>query len=249
VVQIDWQTHKIMRHWPAPTEPRRVALTKDGRFLAAVSGRSAQVRCWDTQTGKQLWQRTITDAFNLHGLTFNPNDKELVTAHVHDRHHAITKQGIEAGWALDNRLTRLTVEPDAATEYWQIGLDTRGRAVGDPCAAAFSATGDWLAVTAAGTHELLLFQTKAIPWSSGDPGDFLDVSLDLDNGKFRRVPLDGRPLAVQFVAGSEQAVVANYLLDAVQLVDVKTGKLVRQIPLSGPATPSLARQGEAIFYD
>jgi cytochrome c peroxidase len=239
----------VLRRWPASTEPRRLALTKDGRFLAAVSGRSAQVRCWDTQTGKQLWERTIVDAFNLHGLTFNPNDKELVTAHVHDRHHAITKQGIEAGWALDNRLSRLTVEPDATTEYWQVGLDTRGRAVGDPCAAAFSAKGDWLAVTAAGTHELLLFQNKAVPWSSGDPGDFLDVSLDLDNGKFRRVPLGGRPLAVQFVADSEHAVVANYLLDAVQLVDVKTGKLIRQIALGGPASPSLARQGEGIFYD
>src|SRR5207302_5712690 len=43
--------------------------------------------------------------------------------------------------------------------------------------------------------------------------------------------------------------VANYLLDAVQLVDVKAGKLVRQIPLGGPSRPSLARQGETIFYD
>jgi cytochrome c peroxidase len=51
------------------------------------------------------------------------------------------------------------------------------------------------------------------------------------------------------VADSEQAVVANYLLDAVQLVDVRAGKLVRQIPLGGPSRPSLVRQGEAIFYD
>jgi cytochrome c peroxidase len=35
----------------------------------------------------------------------------------------------------------------------------------------------------------------------------------------------------------------------VQVVDVQAGKVVRQIALGGPARPSLARQGEAIFYD
>jgi cytochrome c peroxidase len=62
------------------------------------------------------------------------------------------------------------------------------------------------------------------------------------------VPLGGRPVAVQFGAGT-QAVVANSLLDAVQVVDAAAGKLVRTIPLGGPAKPSLARQGEAIYYD
>jgi cytochrome c peroxidase len=249
VVQIDWRTRQVLRRWPAPTEPRRLALTRDGRFLAAVCGRSAQVRCWDTQTGQQLWERTIVDAFNLHGLAFSPNGQELVTAHMHDRHHPIALSNIEQGWALDNRLSRLTLKPDRETDYWQLALDTRGKAVGDPCAAAFSAKGDRLAIAAAGTHELLLFQTAGLPWSTGDAGDFLDAALDRDDGKFRRVPLGGRPLAVQFVEDNDQVVVANYLLDAVQIVDAKTGKLVRQIPLGGPSRPSLVRKGEAIFYD
>jgi YVTN family beta-propeller protein len=249
VVQLDWTTHKLLRRWAAPSEPRRLALTRDGRFLAAASGRSAQVRCWDTQTGKQLWERTIVDAFNLHGLTFSPNDKELITPHIHDRHHSIAKHNIEAGWALDNRLSRLPLVPDSRTEYWQIALDTRGLAVGDPGAVAFSAKGDWMVVAAGGTHELLLFRSTMIPWGSGDPGDFLDASLDLDEGKFRRIALGGRPLAVQFVEESDEVAVANALLDAVQLVNVKTGQIVRSIKLGGPAQPSLPRQGEVIFYD
>jgi cytochrome c peroxidase len=207
------------------------------------------VRCWDTRSGKQLWERTIIDAFNLHGLTFSPDDKELVTTHLHDRHHAIAVHNIREGWALDNRLSRLTIEPDKTAEYWQIALDTRGRAVGDPCAAAFSSRGDWLVVAAAGTQELLLFKTASIPWNDGNPGDFLDSTLDLDDGKYRRLPLGGRPQAVQFVDGSDQVVVANYLLDVVQVVDVRAGKVLRQVHLGGPAQPSLARRGEAIFYD
>jgi cytochrome c peroxidase/sugar lactone lactonase YvrE len=249
VLRIAWPTGKVLSRWAAPTEPRRLALTGDGRFLAAASGRSAQVRCWNTQTGKQLWEKSITDAFTLHGLTFSPEGKELVVTHSHDRHHPIAKNNIEQGWALDNRLSRLRHEPDARTPYWQIALDTRGQAVGDPCAAAFNARGDCLAVAAGGTHELLLFRAASIPWCSGDPGDFLDASLDVDPGKFRRVSLGGRPVAVQFVDSGDQVVAANYLLDAVQIVDARKGKLVRQIPLGAPSQPSLVRQGETIFYD
>lgn len=249
VVQLDWQTRKVLRRWPSATEPRRLTLTRDGRFLAAACGRSSQVRCWDTQTGKQLWERTINDAFNLHGLAFSPDGKELIAAHIHDRHRSIAKHNIEEGWAIDNRLSRVTLEPDPRADYWQIALDTRGLAVGDPCAAAFNTTGHWLVVAAGGTQELLLFQAADIPWSGGEPGDFLDASLDRDNGKFRRVPLAGRPVAVEFIADREQVVVANYMLDAIQIVDVKSGKLDRTIALGGPVQLSPARQGEAIFYD
>src|SRR5262249_47316957 len=37
VVQCDWATRKIERTWPAPGEPRQLALSADGRFLAAAS--------------------------------------------------------------------------------------------------------------------------------------------------------------------------------------------------------------------
>lgn len=249
VVQIDWSSRKIVRRWPAPVEPRRLALSRDGRLLVAVSARSSQVRCWDAQTGKQLWMKTLAEAFNLHGLAISPDDREIVTAQVFDRQRAIAQNNISEGWALDNRLGRLTVDPDPRTDYWQIALDTRGKAVGDPCAAAFGTKGDYLAIAAAGTQELLLFRPQALPWSSGDPGDLLDSSLDVDESRFRRVPLGGRPLAVQFVEGTSHVVVANYLLDAVQVVDAGTGKLTKQIPLGGPSSLSLVRKGEAIFYD
>ncbi len=249
VVQIAWKTRTVLRRWAAPGAPRRLVLSHDGRHLAAASGRSCQVRCWNVQTGLLEWERTIIDAFNLHGLTFSPDDKELVAAHIHDRHRSIGQTNIAEGWAIDNRLTRLSLKPDPQIEYWQIGLDMRGQAVGDPCAAACSPNGSWLTVAAGGTHELLIFQNSAIPWKSGDPGDTLDSMLCLDDGKLRRLPLGGRPVAVQFVGPSETAVVANYLLDALQIVDVKAGKLVRQVQLGGPLHPDLIREGEFIFYD
>ena len=143
---------------------------------------------------------------------------------------------------------RLSLKPDPQIDYWQIGLDMAAKPL-VILDAAFSPNGSWLTIAAGGTHELLIFQNSAIPWNSGDPGDTIDSMLCLDDGKLRRLPLGGRPVAVQFVEESETAVVANYLLDAVQIVDVNAGKLVRQVQLGGPLHPDLNRKGEIIFYD
>lgn len=249
VVQVDLASAKVTRRWPAYAEPRRLALTRDGKRLVAVSSRSAQGYCWDTETGKQLWARTLQEAFNSQNVALSPDENHLVIPHCHDRHHTIAKHNIEQGWAIDNRISRVPLATNATAEREQIGLDTRGFAVGDPYAAAFSAKGDWLVMTAPGTQEMLLFRADAVPWSSGDAGDFIDPLLEREDGKYRRLPLGGRPMAVQFVGNTDHAVVANYLLDAVQVVDVKAGKVIRQIALGGPVQPSLARRGEALFHD
>jgi DNA-binding beta-propeller fold protein YncE len=249
VVRLDWGSRKITRRLPAPREPRRLALSVDGKCLTAASTRSGEVRCWAADTGKLLWERRIEDAFNLRGLTFTPDGQSLVCAHEVRREFPVSRENIGEGWVIDSRLTRLTLEADARPDSWQIALDTRGRAVGDPDGAAFSRDGHHLAVTASGTHELLVLQTAAIPWSAGAPGDFIDARLAEGGQKFRRLELGGRPLALAFLEGGDRVAVANYLLDAVQIVDVKEGKLLRAIGLGGPEHPSLARKGEALFYD
>src|SRR5262249_36029410 len=138
VVQVSWETRKVIRRWPAPREPRRVTLTPDGRSLLAASARSAQVRCWDIDTGKLSWERTLNEAFNLLGLAVSPTGSDVVTAQVHHRHHAIIKTSIEQGWALNSRLGLLPVKPTRGASWSQIALDIRNKAVGDPTAVAFS---------------------------------------------------------------------------------------------------------------
>jgi cytochrome c peroxidase len=159
----------------------------------------------------------------------------------------VSRGNIEEGWVIDNRLTRLPVKPAANPAAWQVALDPRGKAVGDPYGVAYA--DGVLAVSGSGTHELLLFDTAHMPWRPGAPGDVLDVMLDVGPHRMRRVELGGRPLAVAPLGKGSEVAVANALLDAVQVVDVKAGKLTRTIRLGGPAEPSAARRGEALFYD
>jgi cytochrome c peroxidase len=249
VVQIGWETRQILRRWPAPREPLQLVLSSDGRYLVAASSRSGHVRCWDTQIGDLYWERRIEDGFNLRGLAFAPDGQSVVCAHSVRRSFPVSKANIEEGWVVDSRLTRFAMDPRALPATWQLALDTRGKAVGDPDGIAFSDDGKWLAISGSGTHEVLLVEADAIPWNSGDPGDFIDFRLAENTGKLHRILVAGRPMAVRFLPGSNQLVVANYLLDAIQIVDVKSKSLVRTIPLGGPNHQTLARQGEALFYN
>jgi cytochrome c peroxidase len=248
VVQCDWQAKKVTRRLSAVREPRSLALSSDGRWLAAVGSRSATVHCWDLRTGKLHWQRKIEDAFNLRGLAFSPDGKAVVCAHGVRRSFPVSRENIEKGWVIDSRLTRLPLDPGAQPPLQQIALDTFGRAVGDPHGVAYTADGRHLAVTGSGTHELLLLDAAHVPWAGGDPGDLIDAALTQGEHKMHRILLGGRPLAIVPMSGS-RLVVANYLLDAVQIVNAAAGKLLRTIRLGAPATPSPARVGEALFYD
>jgi YVTN family beta-propeller protein len=249
VVAIDTRAGRVTHRWPAPREPWALAPSADGRLLAAASSRGAAVCLWDTRTRSLLWQRTIEDGFNLHGLAFTADQSALVCSHGVRRDFPVSRDNIEQGWVIDSRLTRLSWKADAEPALEQLSLDLRGQAVGDPHGVAFDAAGRTLAVTASGTHELLVLACRALAWTAADPGDFLDPTLAADSRKFRRIPLGGRPMGLAFVPGTSQVVVANYLLDAVQVVDVDRGEVVRRIDLGGPAQPSIARQGEALFYD
>jgi YVTN family beta-propeller protein len=248
IVELDCAAGKITRRWAAPREPRSLALSADGQWLAAASSRSAQVRCWNVHSGKLHWERDIGEAFNLRGLCFTPENDAVICAHSVRRDFPVTKDNIEKGWVIDSRLTRLALAAEHVPPSWQVALDPAGRAVSDPYGVAVSPSGRWLVFTSSGTHELVVLAASAVPWNGGDPGDVLNSEL-LKSDNFRRIELGGRPMALAFRGRSNTAIVANYLLDAIQVMDIAAGKLLRTISLGATPAPDLARQGEALFYD
>jgi YVTN family beta-propeller protein len=56
-------------------------------------------------------------------------------------------------------------------------------------------------------------------------------------------------MALRFARDGRRVFVANYLANSVQVVDLEARQVVRTIALGGPREPSLARRGEAFFYD
>ena len=104
-------------------------------------------------------------------------------------------------------------------------------------------------VSASGTHELLVYDQQHLPWREYGIGDHIDPSLLNNPGRFVRIPVGGRPMGLRASRNANQVYVANYLENSVQLVDVEERKVARSFALGGPAEPSLARRGEAIFHD
>jgi cytochrome c peroxidase len=164
------------------------------------------------------------------------------------RHNPITEDNIRRGWVLASRIARVRLEEKSRREA--ISLDPQGKAVGDPHGLALSPDEQTLVCTASGTHELLIYKLPGLPFQDyGGPGDHIDAELLKDRARFDRIPLGGRPMAVRYSRHGNQVFVANALLNALQVVDVANRKLSRTIALRPESPPSLARRGEAIFYD
>src|SRR6476660_9860100 len=159
----------------------------------------------------------------------------------------ITPGNIREGWVLGNRVARVRLDGPARREA--LALDPRGQAVADPHGLAISPDGQWLAMSASGTHELVVFRLTDLPLRSDGPGDHLKPEIAGDSERMFRVPLGGRPMGIRFDGSGGRVFVANYLTNAVQVVNVAERKLERTIALGGPSEPTIARRGEAIFHD
>jgi cytochrome c peroxidase len=163
------------------------------------------------------------------------------------RANPITPFNIRIGWVLASRIARVRLDEKARREA--MALDPQGVAVSDPHGLALSPDEQQVAVAASGTHELLLMRVPGLPLIDFGGSDHIDAKLLADKERFTRIPLGGRPMAVRYSRDGKRIYIANYLLNSVQIVDAQARKLTHNLPLGGPATPSLARQGEAIFLD
>jgi cytochrome c peroxidase len=167
-----------------------------------------------------------------------------------NRKFPTTRNNIDLGWVLGQRLTRVDLvsrEPSYAT----LSLDTRGKAASDAHGVAVSPDQKFVVVSCGGTHEVMIFRTdlKRLPWQPDRSRDLIPGELLTNDGRYRRVNLGGRPTELTFAPDNKTLYVANYLADAIQVVDVDKAKLAGRIPLGSPKTIALARRGEALFHE
>jgi len=246
VAVVDLKTRTVANKWPVGREPWRLALSPDGKTLAVANTRGANVSVLDATTGRPR-HMVRTNGLNLRSVAVSPDAKWAYVPFVSDRGFPVTEDNIDRGWVIGNRLARVPLAQNGPREA--ISLDPRGDALGDVDGLDVSPDGNTLVLTAAGTHELIVLHLPLRFVAYGGPGDFIDEDLRNDHERFRRIRLGGRPLGVKVTPGGERAIIANYLLNAVQVVDLASGAVTKTIALGGPAAPSLARKGEALFTD
>ena len=250
VVRVDLDAREVVGRLTVGREPRGIALTPDGGRLLVANARSHNLSV--IATAGWTVERTLSleiEGDNLRQVALDPDGQVGYVASMRNRGFATTRNNIDQGWVLGQRLIRVAL--DGSDEFATLSLDPRGQAAADAHGAAISPDGRFLAVSCGGTHEVMIFRTgpRRLPWRLGSSRDLIPVELLNNDGRFRRVALGGRPTEIAFAPDGKTLHVANYLADAVQVVDAETGTLTNTIALGGPKTPTLARRGEILFHD
>jgi len=252
--------------------PRGVAVSPDGRTVAVTCAAGAEIVLVDPGA------RAVRSRHAFHGINVGPpvftaTGGTILFPWTYEAGSHPSKGNIRRGWVTGSRLGRLDLadmgDGDFADGDFADGqlrgltLDVAGRAVGDVTCLlideAAAVTHRDILITAGGTHELLRLtdaiseEREPLPYTQISGSEVMDRKLAADPRRFRRLELGGRPQGIRLSAADRRAVVANYLLDALQEIDLDTFELVASVPLSPPGLRSpeaeLVRHGEAIFLD
>ncbi len=246
VAVVGLESRELLCRIPVGRWPRYLALSADGSKLAVGASGDGGISVVDTPTRTKLYDSKFV-GLNIGHLQTSADGGYVYFPWMVYADRPITPGNIREGWVLGNRVARVRLDGPARREA--MALDPRGHAVADPHGLALSPDEQWLATSAAGTHELVVFRLAGLPLRPDGPGDHLKPEIARDDELFFRIPLGGRPLGIRFDRAGQRVYVANYLANAIQVVNLAERRVERTLALGGPEEPSLARRGEAIFYD
>jgi DNA-binding beta-propeller fold protein YncE/cytochrome c len=248
VAEIDLETLAVLRRLAVGQWPRYLTLSLDDRRLAVGNGGDSDISVVDTETGETLYEEPLANGTNLGQMRTSADGKYAYFTWMVYRTNPITISNIRRGWVLASRIGRVRL--DGASYREAISLDVPGKAVADPHDLLISDDQKWLVASASGTHELLIYRLDQMPFiAAGGPGDLIDRRLQYDRNLFDRLDVGGRPMGLRMAEDNRTLYVANYLRNAVQIVDLEKRVISGEIDLGGPAQKTLARRGMEIFYD
>jgi YVTN family beta-propeller protein len=248
VVRVDLPGRKVTGRLAVGREPRGLALAPDGARLVVANARGRSVSVIDVP--RFAVERTLPhEGDNPRQLVVSPDGRHAYFAAMKNRGFSTTLNNIDLGWVLGQRIVRVTLDGSEPADA--VSLDPMGEAAGDAHGLAIAGGGTLFAVSCGGTHEVMLLREEKspLPWRVGVGRDVMAADLLKDKDRFRRVALGGRPTELAFAPDGRTLYAANYLENAIQVIDAGSGTLARTIPLGGPEAPSLARRGEALFHD
>ena len=246
VAVIDFNKRKITRRIDVGRWPRYLALSNDQTRLAVATSGDRGISVIDTETQKLLHIDRFV-GLNIGHMQLSRDGNQVYFPWMVYRRNPITERNIRLGWVMASRLGRICLDDTARREA--ISIDVPGKAVADPHGLAITSDEGNVVISASGTHELLVLKVPGLPFQDRGSTDHIDEQLLRDDSRFFRIETGGRPMGLRISKDDRMVYVANYLDNSIQVVDLAERKIVRRFHLGGGGTPSLARQGEAIFFD
>lgn len=246
VAVLDLQQNQVAGRIAVGRWPRNLALSPDGRRLIVGTSGDRGVTLVDCAERKVVQQEQFV-GLNIGHFAVTQDGRHAYFPWMVYRNNPISAGNIRLGWVLASRIGRVRLDEAARREA--MSLDPQGRAIADVEGIALTGDETKLVVSAAGTHELLVYRTEGLPLKDYGGSDHIDPALLKDEERFRRIELGGRPMGLAIAKDNRAVYVANYLDNSVQVVDLAERKVARTLPLGGATVPSLVRRGEALFYD
>jgi DNA-binding beta-propeller fold protein YncE len=243
---VDLEASRIVARIPVGRWPRYLALSPDERRLAVGTSGDRGITVVDTEQQQSLFTQAFM-GLNIGHLQASRDNQFVYFPWMVYRHNPVTPRNIQLGWVLASRVARVRLDELVRREA--LSLDPAGKAVADPFGLALTSDESRMVVSASGTKELLDLRLTDMPLQDFGGTDHLPPALRDDPERFDRIPLGGRPMGIRLAADDNTVYVANYLRNSVQVVSLSAKGVIHEIPLGSAAEPSLARAGEAIFYD
>ena len=248
IAEVDLNRNRLTRKIPVGRWPKYLTLNPKGDRIAVGLGGESKIAIVDVESGETLYTEPLANGTNLGQMQTSQDGQYAYFTWMVYRTNPINVGNIRRGWVLASRIGRVRFDGPSYREA--ISLDVPGKAVSDPHDLSISPDQQTLIASGSGTHELLIYRLPDLPFvAQGGPGDLIDRGLQYSRERFRRLDLGGRPLGVKFAKNSRTAFVANYLKNAVQVIDVTAGEVLHEIRLGGPKVLTAARRGMEIFYD
>ena len=247
VAEIDVLNAKLVRRIDVGQWPRYVSVSNDGKRLAVGCSGESKIAVVDIESGDILYDEPLSGGINLGHMLTSKDGTYVYFPWMIYRNNPITVRDIQRGWVLASRVGRVRLDGPSYREA--ISLDVPRLAVADPHGIAISDDEQRMVCSSSGTHELLVYRLPDAPFvGTGGPGDLIDRRLQQDRDRFDRIEVGGRPMGMQ-MTDNRTVWVANYFRDSVQVVDIESKEVVREIKLGSPVETTLARKGMQVFYD
>lgn len=269
VVAVDLASRKVRTRISVGREPIACALTADGKTLivahhlpeqaATAPVVAATLAFVDVAGSRVVSLLTLPNgSSSVRGLCLSPDGAYAYVSHILSHFQYPTTQ-VDRGWMNTNAVSIIDVNKHALVNTVLLDTTTQGSA--NPWGVTCTADGHWLAVTCAGTHEVVAIDRPALQQrledaAAGDraggtsPGSS-PVRNDLDflHGISRHIPLPGNGPRGLVSAGT-RLWAPLYFTDNLASLDLSdTHPAVTLLSLGPQAGETPARAGERLFND